>query len=79
MSSVAVQLTQPNGNAVNGILMADPKIGYDCKVYLGADSIYCISRVKGWLGQVGGGYFILFDKFGSRFKMSVIARSGDFI
>jgi hypothetical protein len=79
MSSVAIQLTQPNGDAVNGILMEDPKVGSDCRVYLGADRIYCISRVKGWLGQIGGGYFILFDKHGSRFKMAIIARSGDFL
>jgi hypothetical protein len=77
MSSVAVQLVGTDGDVVSGILIAEPKVGEDCRLDIGA-SIFRIKRVRGWIGLCGSNQMTIWDGQGNRFHMSLLASSKDF-
>jgi hypothetical protein len=79
MSSVAVQLIQPDGDSFSGILVADPKVGQDVRVYIGQDKIYRIFKVRGWIRLCGSNSCILFDYYGKRFRLRMLASSDQFL
>jgi hypothetical protein len=79
MSSVAVSLTQPDGELVSGILLADPKVGQDCRIYLGGERIHYIRKVRGWIGPAHKEYVILFDCHGNRYRLKLLATSDQFL
>jgi hypothetical protein len=77
--SIAVQLITSEGKSIRGILMADPKVGYDCRVYTGDQNVYSIPKIRGWIKLVESDYVILFDVHGERVRIEVIGRSEDFL
>jgi hypothetical protein len=77
--STAVQLTMPEGNSFDGILVGNPKVGQDCRLTLSDQSLFRILKVKGWLGLAGSNHVILFDFYGRRFRMQKIASSNEFL
>jgi len=82
MPTLAVSITEldsPIQKSTQGILASEPRLGLDCRVYLGGDQVFRISQVKGWIGPVNGGYLIVFNGEGQRFKVEVIASSKDFL
>ena len=78
MSSVAVSLVRSDGESVSGILVADPKVGQDLRIFVGANDFFYIPKVRGWIKLCGATNCILFDKDGKRYRLSVIASSEDF-
>jgi len=82
MSTLAVSVTDidgPKHTTVQGILTAMPKLGSDCRIYLGGNQEFRIVGVKGWIGPSDGKYLIIFDREGYRFKVEQFASSKDFL
>jgi hypothetical protein len=82
MATLAVSITEidePDHGSIQGILVSVPRLGVDCRVYVGGDQVFRIPQVKGWIGPVNGGHLILFNNEGKRFKVEAIASSKDFL
>ena len=79
MGSIAVQLTQPDGESMNGVLVSSPMLGQDCRIYTGTKDIFRVMKIRGWLGLAESNTVILFDYFGRRFRMEKIASSSEFL
>ena len=82
MPSLAVQITELGSShpkVYQGVLTKQPQVGEHCTVYLGSKRFLRIARIKGWIGSLGGGRVILFDKNGNRFRVEVTATSDEFL
>ena len=79
MSSVAIQLTSPNGSAVSGIMIGDLKIGRDFILRLPGNEYFQVDKVRGWIGAVNSGKATIFGIGGVRFTMKLLASSDQFL
>jgi hypothetical protein len=79
MSSVAVQLIEADGNVISGVLTSDPKVGQNLRITTGNDGWFSVPKVRGWLGLCNSNKMIIFDCFGNRLHMSLLAKSSDFL
>lgn len=69
MGIPAVTITQPDGQSYVGTLLANPKVGMDCRLLVKGDLIR-LDKIRGWIGLVGSNSFFIFDAHGNKYRMT---------